>query len=152
MLDPQLIIGAILFPLFVAYLIYVKNKYLKNDSEYLLLSFLLGCVIFIPVLVVQLSFNFLQPNDFVKYFFQAALVEEGFKFIILYRFKNLIIDLAHIDSIDSTMVSLLLTLRRLVEYISGCDMYVIHANKRIVKIFNLLAVSEYFNIGKYENL
>lgn len=105
MLDPQLIIGAILFPIFVAYLIYVKNKYLKNDSEYLLLSFLLGCVIFIPVLVVQLSFNFLQPNDFVKYFFQAALVEEGFKFLILYRFKNLIVD--NFDSIKfSTLISL----------------------------------------------
>ena len=90
--DPQLVIGAMLLPLLIAYLIYVKNKYIKNDSIYLLFAYLLGCTIVIPVLVVQLSIEFIVVNDFIKYFFQAAFIEEGFKFLMLYGLKKYIID------------------------------------------------------------
>lgn len=103
--DPQLIIGAILFPLLIAYLIYVKNKYIKNDSSYLLLAYLLGCIITIPVLIAQLSVDFIVINDFIKYFFQAALIEEGFKFLILYGFKKFIS-----DNFDSLKYAILISL------------------------------------------
>lgn len=103
--DSQLIVGAILIPLFIAYLIYVKNKYLKNDSIYVLLSYLLGCIIIIPVLAVQLSVDFIVVNDFIKYFFQAAFIEEGFKFLMLYRFKKYIF-----DNFDSIKFAILISL------------------------------------------
>lgn len=93
MIDPQLIIGATLIPLFVAYLIYVKDKYLKNDGINVLLSFLLGCFIIIPVLIIQLLFDrYLTNDEFLINYVQAGLIEESFKFIILYQFKNKISD------------------------------------------------------------
>lgn len=93
MIDPQLIIGATLLPLFVAYLIYVKDKYLKNDGINVLLSFLLGCFIIIPVLITQLLFDrYLTNDEFLKNYVQAGLIEESFKFIIIYQFKNKISD------------------------------------------------------------
>jgi RsiW-degrading membrane proteinase PrsW (M82 family) len=93
MIDPQLIIGATLLPLFVAYLIYVKDKYLKDDGINILLSFLLGCFIIIPVLIMQLLFDkYFTNNEYLINYVQAGLIEEGFKFIILYQFKNKISD------------------------------------------------------------
>lgn len=93
MIDPQLIIGATLIPLFVAYLIYVKDKYLKSDGINVLLSFLLGCFIIIPVLITQLLFDrYFTNNQFLINYVQAGLIEESFKFIILFQFKNKISD------------------------------------------------------------
>lgn len=105
MLDPQLIIGAILFPLFVAYLIYVKNKYLKSDSFYILIAFVLGCIIAFPAREIENFLDIFAFNNFIKYFLQVAFIEEGLKFIALCTFKRYIN-----DSFDSIKFSILISL------------------------------------------
>lgn len=93
MIDPQLIIGATLIPIFIAYLIYVKDKYIKKDGANILLSFLLGCFIVIPVLIIQLFFDkYLTKNEVLENYIQAGLIEESFKFLILYQFRSKIFD------------------------------------------------------------
>jgi RsiW-degrading membrane proteinase PrsW (M82 family) len=93
MIDPQLIIGATLIPFFIAYLIYVKDKYIKGDGANVLLSFLLGCFIVIPVLIIQLFFDkYLAKNEFSENYIQYGLIEESFKFLILYQFRSKIFD------------------------------------------------------------
>lgn len=93
MIDPQLIIGATLMPIFFAYMIYIKDKYIRNDGTNVLLSFLLGCFIVIPVLIIQLFIgkNFAK-NEIIENYITAGLIEESFKFLMLYQFKNKIID------------------------------------------------------------
>ena len=56
-------------------------------------------------MIVQISIDDFIANDFIKYFIQAALVEECFKFLILYRYKNLIF-----DSFDSIKYGVLISL------------------------------------------
>lgn len=105
MSDPQLIIGAVLIPLFVSYLIYVKNKYLRSDSFYTLIALALGCVIAFPAREIENFLDIFAFNNFIRYFFQVALIEEGLKFLVLYLFKN------HIyDSFDSIKYSILISL------------------------------------------
>ncbi len=104
-IDPQLIIGAIFLPLLVSYLIYIKNKYINEDHIYVLASFLLGCIIVIPVLIIELLLDIFNLNNITTYFIQAALVEEGFKFLVLYNFKSKIFNL-----FDSLKYSILISL------------------------------------------
>lgn len=104
-IDPQLIIGAIFLPLLVSYLIYIKNKYINEDHIYVLTSFLLGCIIVIPVLIIELLLDNFNLNNITTYFIQAALVEEGFKFLVLYNFKSKTLNL-----FDSLKFSILISL------------------------------------------
>ncbi len=104
-IDPQLIIGAIFLPLLISYLIYIKNKYINKDNIYVLASFLLGCIIVIPVLIIELLLDNFNLNNITTYFIQAALVEEGFKFLVLNNFKSKIFNL-----FDSLKFSILISL------------------------------------------
>jgi protease PrsW len=106
MIDPQLIIGATLIPMFIAYIIYIKDKYIKNDGSNILLSYLLGCFIVIPVLVIQIFFDkYFAQNEFLINFIQAGLIEESFKFFVLYKFSSKIY-----DSFDSIKFAVLISL------------------------------------------
>jgi RsiW-degrading membrane proteinase PrsW (M82 family) len=90
----QLTIGATITPLLIAYLIYVKDKYIKNNYKLLLQFFIIGCLLSIPAVIIELLLDkpFLH-NNILKWFIGVALVEEGLKYIVLLKFKSSLIDI-----------------------------------------------------------
>jgi protease PrsW len=79
-----LIIIAIFPNIFLAYYVYKKDLYDSEPKKLLLKSYLLGFLSFIPILILEtLIDQGLFDNLFLYSFFGVALIEEGFKFLIL---------------------------------------------------------------------
>jgi len=83
-MDIQLIIAAILPPIFVIYYIYKQDLHEKEPHKLLLFTFLLGVFSCAPILFVELIFdeNFFK-NQFLYYLIGIGFVEEGVKYLIL---------------------------------------------------------------------
>ena len=79
------------FPV-VVFLVVIYNKDTEKEPPGLLIKcFIWGCIATVPVVFVEMflsSYNHFQSvlvYSFYESFIVAAVVEEGFKFILLYR-------------------------------------------------------------------
>jgi protease PrsW len=83
-MDIQLIIAAILPPIFVIYYIYKQDLHEKEPHKLLFFTFLLGVFSCVPILFIELTFdeNFFK-NQFLYYLIGIGFVEEGVKYLIL---------------------------------------------------------------------
>jgi len=80
------LILAIFPPILIAYYIYKNDLFDKEPKDLIIRSFLLGCIIVIPVYFTEVSlFNF-TDNLFIYTLIGVALVEEGFKYLVLIKF------------------------------------------------------------------
>jgi len=79
----DLIISAIIPPLVVVYLIYKNDLYEAEPHELLFKTFFLGCLITIPVLLIETYTLVISEYTFLYALVGIALVEEGVKYITL---------------------------------------------------------------------
>ena len=82
----QNFVAAIFPPLFVIYYMYKNDLYEKEPHKLIIKTFVIGCLVVIPVLLFSLDEGY-YPNHFIYAMIGVALFEEGFKFIFL-RFYN----------------------------------------------------------------
>ena len=82
----QNLAAAVLPPLFVIYYMYKNDLYEKEPHGLIFKTFIVGCLVVLPVLLFSLDESF-YPNKFLFALFGVAFFEEGFKFIFL-RFYN----------------------------------------------------------------
>lgn len=87
----QNIAVAILPPLYVIYFIYKNDLYEKEPHKLLIKTFIVGCFVVVPALVLELIFDgdFFN-NVFLHAMIGVSLAEEGSKFIFLryYNYKK----------------------------------------------------------------
>ena len=79
----DLIISATIPPLIVLYFIYRNDLYEAEPHELLLKTFFLGCVITIPIILIETYTSILSEYIFIYTLIGIALVEEGVKYITL---------------------------------------------------------------------
>ena len=77
---------AVLPPLFLAYYVYANDLFDKEPKGLVIKSFLFGCIIVIPVYIVEVTLQDFTNNIFLYTLIGVALIEEGFKYFILIKF------------------------------------------------------------------
>lgn len=63
--------------------------------------------------------------------------------------QSLVLDLKNIDEVDSSAISLLVTLQKKVKS-KGMGFYLIRVNQRIVGLLNLAFLADFFKIYKHQ--
>jgi RsiW-degrading membrane proteinase PrsW (M82 family) len=85
MLD--LIISAITPPLLIVFFIYRNDLHEKESHKLLLNTFLLGCFLVLPMILLELITENIFKNIFIFSMIGVALVEEGVKYITLLNYN-----------------------------------------------------------------
>ena len=85
----QNLMAAIFPPLFIIYYLYKNDLYEKEPHKLIFKTFLIGCLVPIPVLLFSFDETY-YPNHFMFAMFGVAFFEEGFKFLFLrlYSYKK----------------------------------------------------------------
>jgi RsiW-degrading membrane proteinase PrsW (M82 family) len=129
----DLIISATIPPLLVLYFIYRNDLYEAEPHDLLFKTFFLGCVIVIPIYLIETYTSILSENTFIYTLVGIALVEEGVKYITLlyYNFPKKSFN----EPYDGIIYSVVLTMGfALVENIG----YVIKDDTGATAIFRML--------------
>ena len=79
----DLILSATIPPLLIAYFVYRNDLYEKEPHGLVIKTFFLGCVLVIPMIVIEMVTELLFTNLFIFSLIGVALVEEGVKYVAL---------------------------------------------------------------------
>jgi RsiW-degrading membrane proteinase PrsW (M82 family) len=82
----QILVAAIFPPILVIYYLYKNDLYEKEPHKLIFKTFLIGCLVPIPVLLLSFDESY-YPNKFYFAMFGVAFFEEGFKFAFLRLFN-----------------------------------------------------------------
>ena len=83
----NLILLATIPPLLIVFFVYRNDLYEKEPHKLLISTFLLGCVLIIPMIILETLTQMIFTNVFFFSLFGIALVEEGVKYIALLKYN-----------------------------------------------------------------
>ena len=81
------ILSATIPPRLIAYFGYRNDLYEKEPHGLVIKTFFLGCVLVIPMIVIEMVTELLFTNLFIFSLIGVALVEEGVKYVALLKFN-----------------------------------------------------------------
>jgi RsiW-degrading membrane proteinase PrsW (M82 family) len=77
---------AIIPPLFLGYYIYKNDLFDKEPIDLVVKSFFGGCLIVVPIYFIEVALHDFTNNIFLYTLIGVALIEEGFKYLLLIKF------------------------------------------------------------------
>ena len=83
----NLILLATIPPLLIVFFVYRNDLYEKEPHKLLISTFLLGCVLIIPMIILETLTQMIFTNVFFFSLLGIALVEEGVKYIALLKYN-----------------------------------------------------------------
>ena len=83
----NLILLATTPPLLIVFFVYRNDLYEKEPHKLLISTFLLGCVLIIPMIILETLTQMIFTNVFFFSLLGIALVEEGVKYIALLKYN-----------------------------------------------------------------
>ena len=83
----NLILLATIPPLLIVFFVYRNDLYEKEPHKLLISTFILGCVLIIPMIILETLTQMIFTNVFFFSLLGIALVEEGVKYIALLKYN-----------------------------------------------------------------